>query len=229
MERRPGFVGPLLLITIGFILLFNKMGLIHWGSWGSLWHYWPVILILWGIEILARHTESDVVYFMAVFICILVIIGTVMLASNGYPPSDKTGDNLRQIIFNNRNFEDKDLNFADIDNADFNNSNLNGADMNFANMQYANFSNSSLSGANLNFADLQYAKFDNANLEGANLNFADLSNADLRYSVLDGANLNFVDLDGANMAEARLNGANHAFAGTSKSTICPDSTNGPCW
>ena len=209
MERRPGFVGPLLLITMGFILLFNKMGLIHWGSWGSLWHYWPVILILWGIEILARHTESDVVYFMAVFICILVIIGTVMLASNGYPPADKNGDELRKTIFINRNFEDKDFNFADLDNADFNNSNLNGADMNFASMQYANFSNSSLSGANLNFADLAYA--------------------DLRNSNLEGANLIFVDLDGANMAGARLNGANHVFAGTSKSTICPDSTNGPCW
>ena len=229
MERRPGFVGPLLLITIGFILLFNKMGLIHWGSWGSLWHYWPVILILWGIEILARHTESDIIYFMAVFISILVIIATVWLASNGYPPSDKNGNELRVTIFNNGNLKDKDFNFADLDNADFNNLNLNGVDMNFASLQYANFSNSSISGANLNFADLKYAKFDNANLEGANLNFADLAYADMRNSVLDGANLNFVDLDGANMAGARINGANHAFAGTSKHTICPDSTNGPCW
>jgi len=209
MERRPGFVGPLLLITIGFILLFNKMGLIHWGSWGSLWHYWPIILILWGIEIIARHTESNVVYFMAVFICILVIIGTVMLASIGYPPSDKNGDNMRRAILNNNYIEDREFNFADLDNADFNNSNLDGIDMNFASIRYGNFSNSSLSGANLNFADLQYAIFDNANLEGANLNFA--------------------DLDGANLAGARINGANHVFAGTSKSTICPDSTNGPCW
>jgi len=98
MKKRPGFVGPLLLITIGFILLFNKLGFIHWGSWGSLWHYWPVILILWGIEIIARHTESDFLYFTAVFICILVIIGTVLLALNGYPPSDKNGDVLRGIL-----------------------------------------------------------------------------------------------------------------------------------
>jgi phage shock protein C len=98
MERRPGFVGPLLLIMIGFILLFNKMGLIHWESWGSLWHYWPVILILWGIEILARHTESDVVYFMAVFISILVIIATVWLSSSGYPPADKNGEMQNLIM-----------------------------------------------------------------------------------------------------------------------------------
>lgn len=209
MEKRPGYVGPLILIAIGLILLFNKLGLLPWGSWGSLWHYWPVILILWGIEILARHTESSIVYFTAVFLSIVLIIGTVLLAWTGYPPSDKTGDDLREIIFNNRHFEDKEFNFAYLDNADFNNSNLNGANMNFASMQYANFSNSSLSGANMNFADLKYA--------------------DLRNAVLDGANLNFVDLDGANMAGARLKGANHVFAGTSKSTICPDSTNGPCW
>ncbi len=136
MERRPGYVGPLLLIAIGLILLFNKLGLLHWGSWGSLWHYWPVILILWGIEILARHTESSVVYFTAVFLSIVLIIGTVLLAWNGYPPSDKSGDNLRGIIFNNRYLEKKDFNFADLDNADFNNSILNGANMNFAgNMQ----------------------------------------------------------------------------------------------
>jgi hypothetical protein len=209
MERRPGYVGPLLLIAIGLILLFNKLGLLHWGSWGSLWHYWPVILILWGIEILARHTESSVVYFTAVFLSIVLIIGTVLLAWNGYPPSDKSGDNLRGIIFNNRYLENKDFNFADLDNADFNNSILNGANMNFASMQYANFSNSSLRSANMNFADLKYA--------------------DLRNAALDGANLNFVNLDGANMTGARLKGANHVFAGTSKSTICPDSRNGPCW
>jgi len=161
MERRPGFVWPLLLIMIGFILLFNKMGLIHWGSWGSLWHYWPVILILWGIEIIARQTESDIVYFTAVFICILVIIGTVWLASNGYPPSDKNGDELK-------------FNFAYLDNADFNNSNLNGINMNFASMQYAKFDNANLEGANLNFADLAYADLRNSVLDEANLNFMDL-------------------------------------------------------
>jgi hypothetical protein len=209
MERRPGFVVPLLLITIGLILLFNKMGVIHWGSWGSLWHYWPVILILWGIEILAINTGSDVGYFTLLLLCILVIMATVWLASSGYPPPDKNGDNLRGIIFTNKYLENKEFNFADLDYADFNNSNLDGANMNFVSLQYANLSNSSLNGANLNFADLAFT--------------------DLRNSVLDGANLNFVDLEGANMAGARLNGANHVFAGTSKSTICPDSTNGPCW
>lgn len=229
MERRPGYVGPLLLIAIGLILLFDKLGLLHWGSWGSLWHYWPVLLILWGIEILARNTESAILYFTAILVSIVLIIGTVLISWNGYPPPGKTGDNLREVIFNYRHAEDMDFDFADLDRADFNNSNLDGANMNFASMQYVNFSNSSLKGTNMNFADLKYAKLDNADLNGANLNFADLKYADLSNAVLDGANLNFVSLDGANMTGALLKGANHAFAGTSKSTICPDLTNGPCW
>jgi len=105
MERRPGYVGPLLLISIGFILLFNKLGFLQWGAWGSLMHYWPVILILWGIEILARNTESGLLYFVAVFASIVLIIASVFMAWNGYPPSGETGNNLMEIIFNNINLD----------------------------------------------------------------------------------------------------------------------------
>lgn len=229
MTRRPGYVIPLLLIAIGFILLLDNLGLLHREVWGFIWHYWPVILILWGIEIIARHTESRAVYFGALFLSVLVIIVTVFLLWNGYPPQDRTEKGMAGTNFNNRNLGGWNFNFADLDNADFGNSMLKGADMNFASMQHANFSNSSLEGANMNFADLRYAKLGNAGLNGANLNFADLENADLSNAVLDGASLNFVSLNGANLSGARLNGANHAFAGTSVSTICTDSKNGPCW
>jgi len=222
-------MGPLLLLTIGFILLFNNLGLLPWRIWGSLWHYWPVILILSGIQILAIHTSSRVVYILTVILSILLIAAVVFLAWNGYPEPGTTENDLSRSIFNNSRAGDNDFNFADLDNANFSNSDLNGADMNFASMQNANFSDSSLNGANLNFADLEYAKFNNARLKGANLNFADLQYADLSYADLEGANINFVDLEGANMTGARIEGVNHAFAGTSSSTICPDSTNGPCW
>lgn len=226
MTRRPGYVGPLLLLVIGFILLFKELGLIQWGTWGSLWRYWPVLLILWGMEILARHTESDIIYFAIVFLSIILIIGTVFLAWNGYPPQDRME---KWETIDKRNLEGKDFNFANLENADLSNSFLNGANMNFAGMQNANFSNSSLNGINMNFADLRYAILDNTGMKGANLNFADLKYAHLQNSVLDGANLNFANLDGANMTGASLEGANLVFTGTSKSTICPNSNRGPCW
>ncbi|PWB55912.1 MAG: hypothetical protein C3F06_01980 [Candidatus Methanoperedenaceae archaeon] len=223
MERRPGYVGPLLLLAIGFTLLFNNLGLFPWEIWGRLFRYWPVILILFGIQIFARHSRSGLMYFGAVFLSVLLIIGAVFLAWNGYPRS--AGMDMRKAIPDKAN----DYNFADLDNADFSDSILNGADMNFASMQNANFSNSILNGANMNFADLKYAKFNNAGLKGANLNFANLKYADLSNAVLDGANINFVNLEGANMTGARMEGINHGFARTSTSTICPDSRNGPCW
>ncbi|CAG0978434.1 Secreted effector protein PipB [Methanosarcinales archaeon] len=226
---KPGYVGPLLLLAIGFILLLNNLGSLPWETWGSLWHYWPVILILSGIQILARHSESSIVYVLAVILSILLIIATIFLAWNGYPAPDTLEKNLRWSIFNNSHPGDNNFDFADLDNSDFNNSVLNGANMNFASMQNANFSNSSLNGANMNFADLKYAKFNNAGLKGANINFAVLEHSDLSNAVLDGANLNFANLDGANMTGARMEGSNHGFARTSKSTICPDSRNGPCW
>lgn len=229
MERRPGFVGPLLLLAIGFILLFNNLGMLTWEIWGTLWRYWSVILILSGIQILARHAESSVMYILAVLISILLIAGTVFLAWNGYPEPDTIGKNLKGANLNNSQIEDKNLDFANLDDSDLSNSNLNGANMNFASMENANFSNSILDGANMNFADLKYAKFNNAGLKGANLNFANLKYSNLTNADLDGANLNFVNLEGANMTGARLEGANHGFARTSKSTICPDSRNGPCW
>jgi hypothetical protein len=224
---KPGYVGPLLLLAIGFILLFNNLGSLPWEIWGSLWRYWPVILILSGIQILARHSESGIIYVLAVILSILLIIGTIFLAWNGYP--DTMEKNPGWSIFNNSHPDGNNFDFADLDNANFSNSNLNGVNMNFASMENANFSNSSLNGANMNFADLKYAKFNNTGLNGANLNFADLKYAHLDNAVLDGANINFANLDGANMTGARMEGAKSVFARTSKSTICPDSRNGPCW
>ncbi len=229
MKRRHGYLGPLILLTIGFILLFNNLGLLPWHIWWTLWLYWPVILILFGIEIIAKHTESRFIYVLGLLLSVLIIAGTIYLAWHQYPANETIGKNLKGARMNNSQLTDKDFNFANLDDADLSNSNLNGATMNFASMQDTNLNDTSLNGVNMNFADLKNAKLKNGRLSGANLNFANLDQADLSNAALDGANLNFASLDGANMTGARMEGANRNFARTSKSTICPDSLNGPCW
>jgi hypothetical protein len=42
--------GAIFLLTIGVILLFNNFGILPWGVWGTLWRFWPVLLIFWGLE-----------------------------------------------------------------------------------------------------------------------------------------------------------------------------------
>ncbi len=207
MTRR-GFVGPLILLTIGFILLFNNLGIIPWGIWRTLWRFWPVILILIGIEIMFCCSESKITYFLGALLGVMIIVGTVMLALSGVPQSGYI----------------KNLTAANLNDTD-----LSGWDMNFANLIGANLSNSKLDGANLNFANLKGVDLVNANLNGANLNFANIEDANLTNANLNGANLNFADLKGANMTGARLDGANLFGARTSKSTICPDFRSGPCW
>ncbi|MDP2953768.1 MAG: DUF5668 domain-containing protein, partial [Chloroflexota bacterium] len=45
-------LGALILITLGVLFLLQNLGVLPWGLWGTLWHFWPVILILIGINIL---------------------------------------------------------------------------------------------------------------------------------------------------------------------------------
>jgi hypothetical protein len=55
-ERPRSFFGPLMLIVVGIVLLLATTGRISMHSIGWWFaHYWPVILILWGIAKLAEY------------------------------------------------------------------------------------------------------------------------------------------------------------------------------
>ena len=95
--------------------------------------------------------------------------------------------------------------------------NLQGANLLEADLEGANLQGADLLGANLRWANLQKAFLVGVNLEGANLLKADLEEADLRWANLQGANLKGAklqkaDLEGAvlkgtNLIEAKLQGA----------------------
>lgn len=42
--------GALLIIGLGTILLLNNFNILPWGIWQVIWRFWPVILIVWGME-----------------------------------------------------------------------------------------------------------------------------------------------------------------------------------
>lgn len=50
-RRGGGFLGAVVLITIGTIFLLNNFGLLPWDIWADLWRLWPLILILVGLQI----------------------------------------------------------------------------------------------------------------------------------------------------------------------------------
>jgi len=83
MRGRPGLIGPLILLAIGFILLFNNLGYISWDIWTVLWRFWPVILILLGLEILVSQTGSSLAYALVALVGLVAIAGVIALAWMG--------------------------------------------------------------------------------------------------------------------------------------------------
>ena len=49
-RKHSSHFGALLLIFIGIVFLLNNLGLLSWSIWNKLWKFWPVIIILLGIQ-----------------------------------------------------------------------------------------------------------------------------------------------------------------------------------
>jgi hypothetical protein len=58
-RRRRSFAGPVVLIILGIVFLLGNMHLLSWarlGTWFA--HYWPLLLILWGVIKLIEHQQA---------------------------------------------------------------------------------------------------------------------------------------------------------------------------
>src|SRR5579863_96335 len=59
-HRRRSFAGPIVLIILGIIFLLGNLRMISWGRLGILFaHYWPALLILWGIVKLIEYQQAQ--------------------------------------------------------------------------------------------------------------------------------------------------------------------------
>jgi len=61
--------GPIILIGLGVIFLLNNFGVLPWDIWTNLWKFWPVIIILIGIEFIVGQSIS----FRSLAIVVLLI------------------------------------------------------------------------------------------------------------------------------------------------------------
>lgn len=51
-NRRPSIIGPLILITVGVLFLLANMGMLPFTFWELAVRFWPILLILIGLEII---------------------------------------------------------------------------------------------------------------------------------------------------------------------------------
>lgn len=57
--RRRSLAGPVVLIVLGVVFLLGNLGYVTWPRIGVLFaHYWPVLIILWGLVKLLEHMRA---------------------------------------------------------------------------------------------------------------------------------------------------------------------------
>lgn len=71
------FAASIVLIFLGFIFLLNNFGILPWEIWQSLWKFWPVILILVGLEFIFGKQVS----WKLLLIVLFLIFGLPFLLS----------------------------------------------------------------------------------------------------------------------------------------------------
>jgi hypothetical protein len=57
---RRSFSGPIVLIVLGIVFLLGNLHMLAWQRIGTLFaHYWPLLLILWGVLKLIEHQQAQ--------------------------------------------------------------------------------------------------------------------------------------------------------------------------
>jgi Putative adhesin/Domain of unknown function (DUF5668) len=59
-HRRRSFAGPVVLIVLGIVFLLGNLHMLSWLRLGTLFaHYWPALLILWGVIKLIEYQQAQ--------------------------------------------------------------------------------------------------------------------------------------------------------------------------
>lgn len=75
MRERRGLGWGIILLCFGIIMLLVNTGLMEWSVFRSFWVLWPLLLVVAGVSVLARHQRWVVVVAWVVFFAILITYG----------------------------------------------------------------------------------------------------------------------------------------------------------
>ncbi len=76
------FFWPIMLISLGILLLLSNLGIVAWSTWNLLWRFWPLILVAVGIDVLfgQRSAFGAIISAFLVLMLIAVVAGAVFFA-----------------------------------------------------------------------------------------------------------------------------------------------------
>lgn len=81
-KQSRSFFWPIMLISLGVLLLLSNLGIVAWSTWNLLWRFWPLILVAVGIDVLfgQRSAFGAIMSAFLVLILIAVVAGAVFFA-----------------------------------------------------------------------------------------------------------------------------------------------------
>lgn len=78
--------GGILLVFLGIIFLLQSLSVLSWSLWGPLSHFWPVLLIIAGLNVLLKRYNEWLVGLLVVAI-LLASLGIAMWQQDKPLPS----------------------------------------------------------------------------------------------------------------------------------------------
>jgi len=81
-KHHRSFFWPIMLISLGVLLLMSNLGIVAWSTWNMLWRFWPLILIAVGIDVLfgQRSAFGAIISAFLVLALIAVVAGAIFFA-----------------------------------------------------------------------------------------------------------------------------------------------------
>jgi hypothetical protein len=108
--RRRSFAGPFVLIVMGVIFLLGNLHMLSWYRLGTMFaHYWPALLILWGVIKLIEYQQAQRDGLPARGIGVGGIFLVVIIVVCGLIATQASRFNWGEIR-DNMNIDDSDLN-----------------------------------------------------------------------------------------------------------------------
>jgi hypothetical protein len=99
MEKRKSvsFVGPVLLILAGIVLLLNTLGIWEWDIWWTILRLWPILIIAAGLDLLIGRRSLAGAITVAILV-VVILVGGFWLMGSDLAAGGLTSQTIRQPL-----------------------------------------------------------------------------------------------------------------------------------
>lgn len=87
--------GALILIILGAVFLLNNFGILSWGVWDTRWRFWPVLLVIWGLQLLFGAWWLGELITGIITLVILITVLLISVASTNTQLDNYMKDHFR--------------------------------------------------------------------------------------------------------------------------------------